>query len=131
MENIKTKELVFGTFVDMNSKKASSLNGSEVCFVLAVENFDKFIKSSCEKNYKDIAVLMRYEVSENFANEYIEEIQAYRAPHNSKWYYRKQLQESMNSMSKANSFAPKLYKSKKDSKYKHFEGAKIKKQTNQ
>lgn len=128
MDNNKSTELVFGTFVDMSSKKASSLNGHEVCFVMAVENFEKFIKNSCEKNYNDIAVLMRYEVSEKFANEYISEIQSYKTPHNKQWYYREQLRESIDTMSKSNNFKPKLYKSKKDSTFKHIEQGKFKPQ---
>ncbi len=82
MDKIKSKDLVFGTFVDMNTKKGASLNGSELCFVLALENFDKFVKSSCSNNYKDLAILMRYEVSEQFAGEFIEQIQEYKPPFN-------------------------------------------------
>lgn len=129
MDKIKSKDLVIGTFVDMDTKKGSSLNGSELCFVVALENFDNFVKSSCNNNYKDLAILMRYEVSEQFASEFIDQIQDFKAPRNKNWYYRNKLQESMNSIRKITKFEPKVYKSKKNRKFMHLEGRKYKTQS--
>lgn len=126
MNNSNTKELVFGTFVDMNTRSVSKLNGSEVCFVLATEDFDSFIERSQNKNYKDIAILMRYPVSESFAEEYLELIEDYKVPNNQRWFYSSQLKESIDSFGKTTNYKARLYKSKKDKKYMHLEGRKYK-----
>lgn len=120
MEN-SSKELVIGTFLDVESNKASSLNGSEVVFVITLENFNKFVEKTCKSNYQDLAILARYECDEKFANDYISLIEECKAPHNKRWYYKERLDESINSLERMSNHKQRLYKSKKNTKYKHFE----------
>ena len=114
------KELVVGTFVDNNLSKTSSLNGSEVCFVITVENFNNFVEKTCKSNYQDLAILMRYECDDKFADDYLQVIESSKAPHNKKWYYKKNLSESINSLERLTNYKAKVYKSKKNDNLKHF-----------
>ena len=108
------KELVVGTFVDNNLSKTSSLNGSEVCFVITVEDFNGFIEKTCNSNYQDLAILMRYECDEKFADDYLSAIEGSKAPHNKKWYWRQNLDESLDSFERMTNYRAKVYRSKKD-----------------
>tara|TARA_B100001059_G_C17816987_1_gene575891 strand:- start:1626 stop:2006 length:381 start_codon:yes stop_codon:yes gene_type:complete len=120
------KELVVGTFIDITNNKTSSLNGSEVVFVLTVEDFSVFVEKTRKSNYQDLAILARYKCDENFANEYISTIKRCKAPHNDKWYYKTNLSESIDRLEKISKHEAKLYKSKKDPKFKHYEQMKFK-----
>ena len=113
-------ELVVGTFVDNNLSKTSSLNGSEVVFVITVEDFNGFVENTCKSNYQDLAILARYKCDEQFADDYLSAIESSKAPHNKKWYYKENLSESIESLERMTNFKPKLYKSKKNDNLKHF-----------
>ena len=114
------KELVVGTFVDESLRKTSSLNGSEVVFVVAVEDFNGFVENTCKSNYQDLAILARYKCDEQFADDYLSAISSSKAPHNKKWYYKANLSESIDSLERMTNYKAKLYKSKKKDNLKHF-----------
>ena len=122
MDTQTEKELIVGTFLDIEKKVSSSLNGSELCFVCTTENFDRFIRNQVKNNYKDTAILMRYEVSEEFAVEFLDSLQQYKAPFNKNWYYKNPLKEALKSLYRITDYTPKLYKSQKKGKqYAHIE----------
>ena len=125
MKNTKQKELVFGTFIDLEANKTTSLNGSEICFVLAVEDFNNFISKHTSKNYSDTAILMRYTAEESFVEEFLENLQEYKTPHNKHWYYKNPMNEAIESMSRMTKYKPRVYKSQKDPKFKHIEQGKF------
>lgn len=119
-------ELVVGSFVDRERRKTSSLNGSEVVFVITVENFNKFVEKTCKSNYQDLAILARYRCDEKFSNDYLQAIETSKAPHNTKWYYKENLCESIESFERITNYKAKVYRSKKDSRNKIYETRKFK-----
>ena len=120
------QELVVGTFVERDLSKTSSLNGSEVVFVTTVEDFNGFVENTCKSNYQDLAILMRYECDEKFADNYLQVIESSKAPHNRKWYYKKNLDESLDTFGRMTNYKAKVYKSKKDPRNKIYETRKFK-----
>ncbi len=120
------KELVVGTFIDRELTKTSSLNGSEVCFVITVENFNNFVEKTCNSNYQDLAILMRYECDDKFADDYLQVIERSKAPHNQKWYWRENLDESLDTFGRMTNYKAKVYRSKKDQRNKTYETRKFK-----
>lgn len=120
------KELVVGTFLDRELTKTSSLNGSEVVFVTTVEDFNGFVENTCKSNYQDLAILMRYECDEKFADDYLKVIERSKAPHNQKWYWRENLDESLDTFGRMTNYKAKVYRSKKDQNQKQFKNKKFK-----
>ncbi len=120
------KELVVGTFIDESLSKTSSLNGSEVCFVITVEDFNGFVENTCKSNYQDLAILARYKCDEQFVDDYLSAINSSKAPHNKKWYYKENLSESIDTLESMGNHKPRLYKSKKNPKFQHFKPSKYK-----
>ena len=108
------KELVFATYIDMNTKQVAALNGNSAVMVLQLEDADKFIKDFQTKSFKKLAVLGRVEAGSKWQSEFMEAIQEYQLPNNkSHWYRLKPLQESIEKLNQSKGYTPKVYNPKK------------------
>ena len=105
----KNKELVIGTFYNEEKQKISSLNGSDLCFVVVVEDYDKFVAQTRKGASNSLAILSRSSASEEYANRFMELIEEWKVPNNKNWYRENPLQRVINMQSEGTAY-PKIYK---------------------
>ena len=113
MHVVKNAELILGTFVDLTAKKRTSLNGSDICFVLVVDDFQEFIDKHTKSSPRDTVVLMRKKVSTDVAKDFLDVIKDYKVPLNNRWYYINPIKKTLEAQKESFGHRPELYKSKK------------------
>ena len=106
---MRTKDLIFGTYIDEQKMKTSSLNGDRACFIVACEDGDRFISAQQRKSTNPFSVLCRATVGEEWASDFMDVLQEYALPHNKNWYRLSRVESAIESLNRTYKFSEKIY----------------------